>query len=213
MQPAVYTMPPNAALETQEAMFVSRGRAEQIEALETKAKYFTAEKHLLEEKLGISDSKEIIDLVHSLEQANDTMRKEISALQEQIESAAQKAAAETARDTDAIADAAMEPRELLTRITGFASKIKNLNGNIGSLEDQLNSLYAEREILEKELGVSDAKEIITMFRSLDSQLVTMYATRETFEKELGLSDAAEIVARFKRISQLASDVQREVSFK
>ena len=41
---------------------------------------------------------------------------------------------------------------------------------------QLESLYAERETLHRELGCSDAEGILLMFRSLEEQLADLYRT-------------------------------------
>jgi hypothetical protein len=49
---------------------------------------------------------------------------------------------------------------------------------IDSLEEQLRSLYEDRELLENELGVSDSAEIVAMVRSLESQLNDVYQDRE-----------------------------------
>ena len=51
----------------------------------------------------------------------------------------------------------------------------------GGMEAQLVALYAEREQLENELGVSDAGELIAMVRSLEAQLDDLYKEKE--EKE------------------------------
>ncbi|MGI4788641.1 MAG: hypothetical protein ACRYFS_07300 [Janthinobacterium lividum] len=48
----------------------------------------------------------------------------------------------------------------------------------GSLEGQLNSLYEDREYLERELGLSDARELVTMVRSLEAQLIDLYQQQE-----------------------------------
>lgn len=48
---------------------------------------------------------------------------------------------------------------------------------IASLEEQLQSLYAEKEQLDKALGISSADDIITMVRSLEEQLDSLYEER------------------------------------
>lgn len=45
----------------------------------------------------------------------------------------------------------------------------------GDMEAPLESLYAERELLQKELGVSSAEQILWMVRSLEAQLVALYS--------------------------------------
>jgi hypothetical protein len=46
---------------------------------------------------------------------------------------------------------------------------------IQGFDEQLSALYAEKELLEKELGVSSAEDIIVMIRSLEEQLKALYA--------------------------------------
>tara|TARA_Y100001934_G_C11632914_1_gene441914 strand:+ start:327 stop:503 length:177 start_codon:yes stop_codon:yes gene_type:complete len=47
-----------------------------------------------------------------------------------------------------------------------------------SLIQQLESLYADRELLHRELNVSEAKELIHMVRSMEAQLNDLYAALE-----------------------------------
>ena len=49
----------------------------------------------------------------------------------------------------------------------------------GGLEAQLQVLYAEREKLAQELGVSDAESLITMVRSMEHQLCALYQEKES----------------------------------
>lgn len=56
----------------------------------------------------------------------------------------------------------------------------------GTMEGQLSLLYAEKELLEKELGTSDAQEIIAMVKSLEEQLNVLYAEKEGSSDELEL---------------------------
>lgn len=51
----------------------------------------------------------------------------------------------------------------------------------GGMEAQLIALYADREQLENELGVSDAGELIAMVRSLEAQLADLYKDKEDAE--------------------------------
>lgn len=46
------------------------------------------------------------------------------------------------------------------------------------MAEQLSSLYAEKELLEKELGLSDAEDIVMMVRSLVQQLEVLYQDGE-----------------------------------
>ncbi len=46
------------------------------------------------------------------------------------------------------------------------------------MEAQLVSLYEEKELLERELGVSDAEVLVAMIRSMEEQLVSLYAEKE-----------------------------------
>lgn len=44
----------------------------------------------------------------------------------------------------------------------------------GGMLDQLERLYAERELLAKEIGVCDAEGILKLIRSLEMQLCDLY---------------------------------------
>lgn len=46
---------------------------------------------------------------------------------------------------------------------------------IQGFDEQLSVLYAEKELLEKEIGVSSAEDVIAMIRSLEEQLNVLYA--------------------------------------
>lgn len=51
-----------------------------------------------------------------------------------------------------------------------------------SLEEQLISLYREKELLEENLGFADAQQIIDMINSMNAQLVALYEEKDG-EKE------------------------------
>jgi hypothetical protein len=50
-----------------------------------------------------------------------------------------------------------------------------LEATDAGMDEQLSTLYAEKELLLNALGVSDAEDIITMVRSLEEQLSALYA--------------------------------------
>lgn len=49
---------------------------------------------------------------------------------------------------------------------------------LASMEAQMKELYADRELLERELGTSDAEKIVSMVQSLENQLKTLYYEKE-----------------------------------
>lgn len=55
----------------------------------------------------------------------------------------------------------------------------SLGAPAGDMEAQLRSLYEDREILERELSVSDPHVIIAMIRSMEAQLIELYAEKES----------------------------------
>ena len=110
------------------------------------------------------------------------------------------------------------------------------NQDMGSVEAQLVSLYGEREHLERELGVSEAAEIVSMVRSLEAQLrdlyyhrehsgqkegestpnssvemqlVDLYEQRERLQKHLGCSDSAEIIDMVGSLEHQLQDLYRD----
>lgn len=44
----------------------------------------------------------------------------------------------------------------------------------GTIEEQLEAIYAEREWLSNELGVADAEDVVNMVRNLEMQLCDLY---------------------------------------
>lgn len=50
------------------------------------------------------------------------------------------------------------------------------DANTGTVEEQLELLYGEREWLAQELGCCDAEGIVDMVRNLEGQLVDLYKT-------------------------------------
>jgi hypothetical protein len=103
-----------------------------------------------------------------------------------------------------------------------------------SIENQLNSLYGEREQLVNEIGVADAAAIITMVRSLESQLRTfyeanegraaaanadesslalqlhdLYAQREQLEQRIGTSDADSIAMMVANLEAQLRELYRD----
>jgi predicted RNase H-like nuclease (RuvC/YqgF family) len=116
-----------------------------------------------------------------------------------------------------LVDLANDPRILLEKLRAFASKIDSLNGTISSMESQLQSLYADRERLESEIGASEVEDVILAFGDLqttislmEKQLMTMYAGREVLEVELGRSDPQEIVAMFRTVTNLIAGAHQEL---
>ena len=90
----------------------------------------------------------------------------------------------------------------------------------GSLEGQLRSLYAERELLTAEVGTADAEELIALVRelrvaaeTLDASLVmqveSLYAERDQVQQQLGVSSADDILELVRRLS--AGNAPRTVS--
>lgn len=53
----------------------------------------------------------------------------------------------------------------------------------GGILQQLENLYREREILDRELGVSDALSVVALVRSMESQLCDLYATLASTNSE------------------------------
>lgn len=51
------------------------------------------------------------------------------------------------------------------------------------MELQLSSLYAEKELLEKELGTSDPVQIAEMIQNMQIQLEDLYSWKEKYETE------------------------------
>ncbi|MFN4243842.1 MAG: hypothetical protein ACK4PI_11475 [Tepidisphaerales bacterium] len=77
------------------------------------------------------------------------------------------------------------------------------DGAEGGLEAQLVTLYQEREKLERELGTSDAHELVAMVRSLEQQLGSLYHERES-ETGGGSDPASEIRSLRSQFAEFGS---------
>ena len=108
------------------------------------------------------------------------------------------------------------PAELARKILQFTEQVETLNGTVTSMEDQLSSLYNDKERLEREIGAADVDEVIQAFRrletiimSMEHQLMNLYAGKELLETELGKSDPHAVVAAFRSLNQLVLQLQSE----
>lgn len=68
-----------------------------------------------------------------------------------------------------------------------------------SLEQQLHSLYEEREFLQDRFGVSSAEEIVTMVECLENQLRDFY-DRFGGQDGFGDTESALLLSRLKELS-------------
>jgi hypothetical protein len=67
------------------------------------------------------------------------------------------------------------------RVRAESGPAADSSGEDNSLVEQLHAMYAERELLEKRLGVSDANDIIAMISNLELQLKEFYSLKEEME--------------------------------
>lgn len=85
----------------------------------------------------------------------------------------------------------------------------------GSLEGQLHSLYAERELLAAELGTADANELIALVaelrlgaapfdESLVMQVESLYGERDLLQQALGVSSADEVIELVRSLRENTS---------
>ncbi|MCS7205553.1 MAG: hypothetical protein NZ853_07635 [Leptospiraceae bacterium] len=86
--------------------------------------------------------------------------------------------------------------DILTQLNGNPDAIKEI---IQNLEAQLVSLYAEKEYLEKEIGVSDPVIIVEMIRNMEKQLIDLYKERQEAiyidTKEIVIQGPKKIIVR------------------
>lgn len=67
------------------------------------------------------------------------------------------------------------------------------------MQFQLETMYAEKELLENEIGVSETEDIISMIRNLEVQLCDMYE-RFGHNLDAGGDPAATLMQQFDRLS-------------
>ena len=134
----------------------------------------------IEDELGIrtaDDAREIADMARS-------MNERISELEDQ-QSTLQEVGVQSA------ADAAMLIESMSEQLEELYQEREATTLRASALEEgqdtfqQLEALYAERERLERELGLASADDIIEMVEGLATQLDDLYGDRETGEEVSG----------------------------
>ncbi|MEM0982455.1 MAG: hypothetical protein AAGI17_00740 [Planctomycetota bacterium] len=76
-----------------------------------------------------------------------------------------------------------------------------------SMEQQLRSIYEEREFLDQQIGTSTADGIIDMIRSLEAQLADMYNKHGHKTND----DAPDFQGMLKQVRELSSELDSEYS--
>ena len=80
---------------------------------------------------------------------------------------------------------------------------------VDSLEQQLRTMYAEKERFEDEFGVSDVEGVISMIRNLEAQLIDLYKTYGGRKS----SDPAGAVQMLSTIEELSEHLDGQYSKK
>jgi len=158
------------------------------------AQYHQDRKRL--DRLGLEDLDEVFDAMLA-------MKRRVEQLQEQVD--AHREAQDKLRAIQDALDVDATPAETVATIE--------------SITDQLESLYAEREVL-SEAGVSDAGEAVRLIQTMREQLDE---TRETnpeaeahdpldrIQRELGVSDPESVIDMVESMeAQLVADLESEV---
>jgi chromosome segregation ATPase len=182
-----------------------RELTEQVEALEKEISPLRADRATLQNELRVGDAAEAVALVRRLEGEVEELR------------AAQMPAPAPEPEDDGSLGNLSDPKAVLSKIRTFTTKIESLNGTVASMEEQLMSLYEDKERLEREIGASEVDDVLEAFRglqttigSMESQLMTMYAGRELLEVEIGKSDPRQIVAMVQSVAKLAEGLRNEL---
>ena len=159
------------------------------------------EQQRLHDALGVSHPDDIIALVRRL----------------QAERSGADAPAQTPDAAVAGVQAVPDPRQALERFRAFTAKIDSLNGTVSSMEDQLKSLYSDRERLEREIGASEVDDVIAAFGELqemitnmETQLILLYSGQEKLEAVMGKSDPEEIADLFNNVAKMVRVAHREL---
>lgn len=157
---------------------------------------------LIRTELGVADAAEAIQLIQGLK----AQIKSLTATE-----------ARSAGDAPPASDP-RDPHAAMSKIRDFANKVATLNGTIASMENQLATLYADRERLEQEIGAGEVEDVIAAFRaqqaavtSMETQLSMLYADRQVLDAELGRSEPEAIITMFQSVTKFVRDAQRELT--
>jgi len=181
-----------------------RELTERVDSLEQELTPLRAAQETLKRELGTGEAGEVVALVRRLEGQVEELNRQ-----------PEPAAAEES-DENPLASLS-DPRQVLLKIRTFSSKIESLNGTVGSMEEQLMSLYEDKERLEREIGASEVDDVLEAFRnlqttigSMESQLMTMYAGREILEVEVGSSDPRQVVKMVQNVARMVEGIRGEL---
>ena len=163
---------------------------------------------VLTRRLGVASPAEVVARLDAMEAQNTQLKSELEQYQPKV-------AVATGETSENPLEGLNDPRQIIGKMRAFTTRIETLNGTVSSMEEQLMSLYAEKERLEREIGASEVDDVLEAFRdlrltihSMETQLMTMYAGREVLDVELGKSDPWEIVAMFRNVSQFTTALQQ-----
>lgn len=187
------------------------------------------DREMLQRELGVSDAAGLIRLVRDLRArvaSEEAARLRALAEAEKIKEAANEAR----RQMEELADEAENldqlgtsgPQAVIEKMGNLAERVRLLTGTVASMEVQLISLYEEKERLQRELGMSQAADLLRHFHDykelqsdrtvLEGQVARLYAGKQYLESELGISDPREVVALIRsvglRVAEMHHDLQR-----
>jgi DNA repair exonuclease SbcCD ATPase subunit len=174
--------------ENQKTLFLEQ-KIEQLSAEKTQLEH---EKLFLKEKLGTSVVEEIVAMVKQARRP------------------------ETATATKS--ETGLENSgEVMKKMRTFMARIDSLNATVASMENQLRSLYTDKERLEQEIGASEVEDVIAAFTglqilisNLEAQLSDLYNGIERMEVEIGKSDPQEIISLFKNVTSRVHLLQTDL---
>jgi uncharacterized protein (UPF0335 family) len=164
----------------------------QVEQLYAEKTQLEQDRSFLKEKLGTSAVEEIIAMVKQARRPE----------------AASGAKSETGLENGG---------EVIKKMRTFMARIDSLNATVASMENQLRSLYTDKERLEQEIGASEVEDVIAAFTglqilisNLEAQLSDLYNGIERMEVEIGKSDPQEIISLFKNVTSRVHLLQTDL---
>lgn len=163
-----------------------------LDSMESQLIAVYAEKELLQKEIGVSDARDVITRIRTLEDL--------------LAGFTQPSQDNEPHETEEII-----PSHGGDGLRDLSHRVRVLTGTVTSMEAQLIDVYADREMLYREGGIKEAQDVIARVREnerlreqtrvMETQLAALYSQKHTLSENLGTGDAREVVSLVRTLAE------------
>jgi photoactive yellow protein len=169
--------------------------------LEAQLRALYSDRETLAQELGVTEAADIIARFRNL---TNSMEWQLIALYEERERLNRELGiSDSAEIVTMVRNLEAQLRDLYQLQESYRASSNSGNGTEQAMEEQLISLYGEREKLTQEFGTADATDIILMLRNLETQLRDLYQQKESGQ----FNGASPAPASFTSSTEAAMEAQ------